>query len=218
MTTTLRRLELGSMSLWENAWGPLAGAQGGPGALGLERTLRTLGPSLTALCLSGSMPKPLDPRGALEGCARLRSLWVATRPATFGPDGWPAGLQAAHTSWDAVLRGTCTWGDHVGEELCVLSIDPCGSLGALVARSQDNWRAFWAWAAAAPALRLLEVRGLGGSVLFASASGAPDLSADEIACVVEQPLSPELARSRRSWGCLSLHAPVVLPLLPLASL
>ncbi|KAL4457806.1 hypothetical protein ABPG75_012671 [Micractinium tetrahymenae] len=160
--TSLQRLELRSLSWWEGdawAWQANLVDGGGPGALSLERTLRALGPSLTALCLGGAMPRPLDPAGALEDSARLRYLWDATRPCIFGPDAWPACLKAAHTSWEAVLNGACGWEEHVGEQLRMLSISPRHGLGSLVARSRDGWRAFWAWAARAPALRLLEIHG-----------------------------------------------------------
>ena len=115
--------------------------------------------ALTALHLCGTVTAPTSPAVALAGAARLELLCDRAHPrAVFGPDAWPDSLRCARLGWNQLLGAR--WEAGFGEQLRYLRIESGWGHDWSDMQRQPAWAAFWAWAAQAPDLRLLEVRAL----------------------------------------------------------
>lgn len=111
--------------------------------------------TLTALHFHGKVTPPTNPAAALAGAAQLQLLCDKTHPAVFGPDAWPDGLRCACIYWVQLADGR--WSAGFGEQLRYLRIDSWMEDWSAM-QHHPAWSAFWAWAAQAADLRLVEVR------------------------------------------------------------
>lgn len=163
--TGLESLHLRSAGWWAAQYGDgwWAAHYGGVPA-GFQATLLAL-TRLHTLTIKGTMTRLLDPSTALVGSSRLRWLYDGgsrgsnrntSGQAMFCPEAWPEGLSAVLSDWPALVSSS--WSPGVAQEVRYICVLPA-TLDARRHPQAPGWKAFWAWAARAPSLRLLEVGG-----------------------------------------------------------
>ena len=158
-------LLLPAQELRDAGWSPQHWWMGGggmaAGGQALQQALMAL-TGLTGLHLHSGVAAVPNPAVALQQSSQLLWLYEGGYTPVFDADAWPEQLRCARLTWRLVLQAPWAASFALCMRFLRIKAHEYGpekiDWGSV--QRQPGWAAFWSWAATAPDLRLLEVRGI----------------------------------------------------------